>query len=205
MFSAGEPAPDAAPRKARPFLKRGEGVNKRLIAYKLRDEAAELRKQRASTSSSNTRQQPANSDHFSIEPGSNAGRQPGQQRRAWQQQSRHQPFAEQQEEHGAGEEDEVLVAPRRGPAAMHSGTSAAAAAAASEQSSWGAGQNVEVSAAALPGQLRPQQAAERHSALPACRSPRVQRVICTRDQSLDPLYCHVDPAAGPRTGGVQGA
>lgn len=155
MLSAVEPAPDAAPRKAKPFLKRGEGVNKRLNAYKLRDEAEELRKQRASTSSSNTRKQPANSDQF-TEPDSNAGRQPVQQRRAWQQQSRHQPVVEQQERAG---EDEVLLAPRHGPAAaaaMHSSTPAAAAA--SEQSSWSAGQNVEVSAglaAASSGQLSP--------------------------------------------------
>lgn len=152
MLSVVEPAPDAAPRKAKPFLKRGEGVNKRLNAYKLRDEAEELRKQRA-CASSNTRQQPANSDQF-TEPDSDAGRQPGQQRRAWQQQSRHQPVVEQQERAG---EDEVLLPPRRGPAAaaaMHSSTPAAAAAA--EQSSWSAGQNVEVSAglaAALSGQL----------------------------------------------------
>jgi hypothetical protein len=56
MFEAqlaehGDAVGDAPPRRRpkQPFLKRGEGVNKRLNAYKLRDEAEALRKQRSTS------------------------------------------------------------------------------------------------------------------------------------------------------------
>lgn len=79
--SAGDDAPprSSKPRQPRPFLKRGEGVNKRLNAYKLREQAEELRKERSSstpTSSaapikeSTTR--PNTSDQFAAAAGAGA-------------------------------------------------------------------------------------------------------------------------------------
>lgn len=140
MFAAaGDPgAVDAPPRKPKPFLKRGEGVDKRLNAYKLRDEAAELRKERSSGSSSNRGQRPATDDQ--VEAGSSLHSHAGQHRRTWQQPPRHK----QPPKPAAGVE--ALVSPRPAAAAGKQGSSSAAAAAAAEHGSWAGGQNVEVGA-----------------------------------------------------------
>lgn len=131
-------AVDAAPRKAKPFLKRGEGVNKRLNAYKLRDEAAELRKQRVSSHSSNKREPwAATSDQFEAD--ASLSKQTGQQRRTWQ----HQPQSPRQSAAAHAVEDEVLVAKRPAAAAVMQSRSSAAPAA--EQGRWTPGQDVEVS------------------------------------------------------------
>jgi len=88
-----ETTADAPPRKPKqPFLKRGEGVNKRLIAYKLRDEAAALRKQRGSTSS-NRESRPASNDQYQH--GSGTSTQAGHHRRTWQEASQQKQQEEQ--------------------------------------------------------------------------------------------------------------
>lgn len=88
MFEA--PAADAPPRKPKPYLKRGEGVNKRLIAYKLRDEAEALRKQR---SSSNRDSRPASNDQYQH--GSGTSTQAGHHRRTWRQSQQQQQEQQQ--------------------------------------------------------------------------------------------------------------
>lgn len=134
MFSAGEggvdSATDAPARKPKPFLKRGEGVAKRLSAYKLRDEAEALRKQRASSSSSRE-PRPSTSDQYAHD-SSAGGQHQQQQRRTWQ-----QPLQQQEPQHAA---EEVLVGPPRdAQQAM-----APAAAAAAVQTYGSAQQDVEV-------------------------------------------------------------
>lgn len=144
MFTvADDYAGDAPPRKPKPFLKRGEGVSKRLTAYKLRDEAAALRKQRACDSSSRPWSVNAG-DHQQDSSAKIDAEQ--HKRRTWQpqyqdevqplQQQRAQPMHEQPEQ----------APPRHAASAgSHTVSSSKAAAQMAEQSSWTTGPNVEVS------------------------------------------------------------
>ncbi len=139
FFSSGEggdAATDAPARKPKPFLKRGEGVNKRLNAYKLRDEAEALRKQRSSSSSSRE-PRPSTSDQYAH--GSSTGSQPGQQqRRTWQQ-------SVQQQQHQPGHTlDEVLASTQHRAAAGVHATAATTSAGAAQKGYGVAQQDVEV-------------------------------------------------------------
>lgn len=141
MFSVeggGDLATDAPARKPKPFLKRGEGVAKRLSAYKLRGEAEALRKERVS-SSSGREPRPSTSDQYAQD--SSAGSQPQQQqRRAWQ-----QPVQQEEPEHAA--EPALEGGPQHHAAA--GGMQPAAAAATAGNGYGSVQQDVEVSPSPL--------------------------------------------------------
>jgi hypothetical protein len=143
MFSvADDCAGDAPPRKPKPFLKRGEGVSKRLTAYKLRDEAAALRKQRACDSSS----RPWSVDAGDHEQDSSTKIDAEQhKRRTWQPQQQAEVRSQQQQRsqpmHVQPEQAPPIHA---APAGAHTLSCSKAAAQLTEQSSWTTGPNVEV-------------------------------------------------------------